>query len=693
MTVQIRCLVFLLFIIKFNVSNILFAQSPLLGSKTEYLNLDGSLQYLKSENQPITFEQALVKLSGGEFEKNRGEQPLNFGYDPSDFWFYTDFKIDHTTSRILSIPYPYHQNLTLHIFKNGKWQKVKSGNLQNFETRGNLKPENFAWEFDFDADDQIKVLIQVQSRAPVIMSVQLLSPTKYVQIASTTNLLYGIFYGILIIMVLYNTFLFIIVRDKAYLYYVILVLANIAVFASVSGYAFKYLHPQNPEINFYIREFLIAFLIIPTSLFAISFLDLKKYSPLFQKVLYIMIALGSVICLSTLLGFTFGFSSFIITLQAPLLLIIGIVVRAKGNQAATFYILAWTGYLIGGMAMTLRNQGTLPATFLTDHGAEIGAVLDVFLLAMALAYRYRKIRNEKSALQRENIRLVELQNVLLEEKVRERTKVLNSALEMVQKQHDDLRYKNLEMNSSMNYALKIQDAMFPERSKLKAAFNDFMLFYRPKETVSGDFFFFEQVGNYLFLAVVDCTGHGVPGALMSMAGYNLFYDAVNVEKMVSPKAILEYVERNLYLRLNQRETFLTDGMEVALCVIDKSRNMVRYCGAQRPLLVIEKGTVKQRIKGTKRAIGGHLHNLEHEFTEHSFLYNGHTSLFMYSDGFQDQFGGENDKKFLSKNLEELLSSITTQRGENQESLLTQTFENWRGENDQVDDVLILGVKL
>uniref|UniRef100_UPI00404A233A 7TM diverse intracellular signaling domain-containing protein n=1 Tax=Fulvivirga sp. TaxID=1931237 RepID=UPI00404A233A len=657
------------------------------------LNLNSTIKYLKSEGRKLTFQEALDKLENGQFNSNALLLPLNFGYDSSDFWFYTEYLDQNNALKVLELPYPYHQYLNLYINKSGNWQKIETGTMLPFDSRGTLKPLDYAWPIATQNGDSVKVMINIRSKAPVIVGLNLRSQTSYLNNVENVNLAYGLFFGALMIMLLYNLFLFVIIRDVTYLYYVLLVLANTAVFATVTGYAFKYIHPDAPEINLYIKEFLIAFLTIPTSLFAISFLELKKNSTWAYNVLLVMLCIGAFISVSTLFGVTYGFSSLIISFQAPLLLVIGVVERIKGNKIANFYIIAWSGYLVGGLAMTLRNRGVLPATFLTDHGAEFGTALDLFLLALALAYKYKKIRNEKSELQRENIRLVEQQNEILEERVRQRTELINSTLEMVKHQHEDLMSRSSEMNSSIDYALKIQQSMFPDKEKLIKSFKDVMLFNQPKETVSGDFFFFERINNKLFVAVVDCTGHGVPGALMSMAGYNLFYDAINVEKLDNPSAILEYVENHLHLRLNQKEKIVKDGMEAAICMIDTKTKQVHFCGAQRPLLVVRPESDPELIKGSKRSIGGYFQNLEEGFYKHTIDYNDNTCLYLFSDGFQDQFGGRYDKKYLSKNMVQKLVTLSGLKGAYQEMKLAEEFNSWKGEKEQVDDVLILGLKL
>ncbi|MEQ8925861.1 MAG: 7TM diverse intracellular signaling domain-containing protein [Fulvivirga sp.] len=668
------------------------ALPKVLNPNDERINLNSSLQYFRSADKNLTFEQALRRADAGLFTSNDSNNPINFGYDSSDFWFYTEFQVKESGQYALNLPYPYHQYLDLYIDSGEGWNSYKTGNLRPFHTRGELEPENFAWTFYFNDSTNNRLLIHVKSRSPIILSAELSTPEEYVTNTNKTNVMYGIFFGILMVMVIYNFFLYLIIRDKTYIYYIILVLANIAVFASVSGYAFHYIYPDSPEVNYYIRELFITILIIPTSLFAISFLDLKKYSMVMYYVLTFMIVFAIIISVLICFGVVFGFSSFIISIHAPLLLAIGILVRIRGNINANFYIIAWSGYLIGGTAMTLRNSGVLPAIFFTDHGAEIGAILDVFLLALALAYKYKQIRNERSQLQKENIQLIEKQNVLLEQKVKERTQLLDSTLQVLKKQHDDLSNESTEINSSINYALTIQEKMFPKKADMTQEFRDVVLFKRAKQTVSGDFVFFENLDDYIIIALADCTGHGVPGALLSMAAYNLFYDAVHIEKLTKPASILAFLEMQINVRLNQSDNALKEGMETAVCVLDKRRRILKFAGAQRPILIVNNGTSKL-IKGSKKAIGGHFQRSGEEFKDHYIDVTRDLVFYLYSDGFQDQFGGIEDKKYMSKRLVNLLTENAARTSDDQEKIIGSELDDWKGDREQIDDILILGVKV
>ena len=249
------------------------------------------------------------------------------------------------------------------------------------------------------------------------------------------------------------------------------------------------------------------------------------------------------------------------------------------------------------------------------------------------------------------------------------------------------------MNSSIKYALRIQESIFPDKSRMLEAFSQVSVFHAPKQMVSGDFVFFESTENHHILALVDCTGHGVPGAMLSMLGYNLLYDAVNVEKLDKPDLILNYLEKNFKARLNQDDQVVTDGMEVAICQLDRHTKVLSFAGARRPLLIHTRSKETHLLRGSKRAIGGHLENVDSSYSKAEIQLQSGDSFFMFSDGFQDQFGGEEGKKFMSKKLRSLLEGISDQDGRLQEEQLNEAFQRWRGDHEQVDDVLVVGVRV
>jgi serine phosphatase RsbU (regulator of sigma subunit) len=268
---------------------------------------------------------------------------------------------------------------------------------------------------------------------------------------------------------------------------------------------------------------------------------------------------------------------------------------------------------------------------------------------------------------------------ILEEKVAERT--------------SELAEKNQDIMSSIEYAKRIQLAILPERKIIFRHFPDAFIFYQPKDIVSGDFYWFGEVNEKKILAVVDCTGHGVPGAFMSMIGHNILNHIILENKVTDPSEILMQLNQSVKAALKQenKDQDTRDGMDVALCVIDAEKKEMVFAGAFRPMYLI-KGNSLEKIEGDKFPIGGG-YNEEVKFTNHYRKLNSGDSFFIHSDGIVDQFGGVKGKKFMGKQLQSILVENGHLSMQELKKLIIEKFNTWMGDLEQVDDVLIIGVRI
>jgi serine phosphatase RsbU (regulator of sigma subunit) len=257
----------------------------------------------------------------------------------------------------------------------------------------------------------------------------------------------------------------------------------------------------------------------------------------------------------------------------------------------------------------------------------------------------------------------------------------------------ELEQKGQETLDSILYAKKIQDAILPVKSIIKSHLPDSFIFYAPRDIVSGDFYWFKKTRNKLFIASVDCTGHGVPGAFMSMIGSILLDDIINKKQVDQPNEILKLLHEGIVKALKQakKSKASRDGMDVALCVIDEDFNKLSFAGAFRPLIFIRNGELT-RIKSTSAPIGG-IRDKRVEYELHEINVSRGDSFYIFSDGFPDQFSGETNKKYMTKRFREFLLKISSQPMSSQEALLLEEFNDWKGEAEQVDDVLVIGFKL
>jgi len=255
----------------------------------------------------------------------------------------------------------------------------------------------------------------------------------------------------------------------------------------------------------------------------------------------------------------------------------------------------------------------------------------------------------------------------------------------------EIQNKNKKINDSINYAQRIQGAILPDNRVIRNVFPESFIFYKAKDVVSGDFPWFLQRGDDIFIAAVDCTGHGVPGALISLIGYFLLNDIVRSRKVTDPGEILDQLDEGVTqtLRQDSDDSKSKDGMDIALCRINK--NQVQYAGAHRPLYHMKKGEMNE-VKGDKFPIGGGIFKNQTNFTTHSLKMGKGDSIYFCSDGFPDQFGGPDNRKFGPKRTRAMIQENHNRPMDEVHDIMVKTWTEWQGEEKQTDDVLMIGIK-
>ncbi len=273
----------------------------------------------------------------------------------------------------------------------------------------------------------------------------------------------------------------------------------------------------------------------------------------------------------------------------------------------------------------------------------------------------------------------------LEEKVKERT------TEVI-KQKAIIEEKNKDITDSIKYAKKIQQAIAPNIDEFNKNFNDSFILYKPKDIVSGDFYWFDHFGDTTIFAAADCTGHGVPGAFMSLICSDIMYKVINDQKVTSPADALKLIDEKLVQLIKKSsEASANDGMDIALCAYSKSDSVLNYAGAHRPLLII-RGEELIEFRPNKFSIGGHSTEGKHFDLNRIEVFPG-DQIYLVTDGYADQFGGDKGKKFKFKNLKDLILSVSKRPMYEQKIIIDEAFESWKGGLEQVDDVCLIGVKI
>jgi serine phosphatase RsbU (regulator of sigma subunit) len=267
--------------------------------------------------------------------------------------------------------------------------------------------------------------------------------------------------------------------------------------------------------------------------------------------------------------------------------------------------------------------------------------------------------------------------------LQEKIRLINNTLERNEKNITD----------SINYAHRIQVAKLPSREQIRSCVPDCFVLYKPKDIVSGDFYYFRKQKGAVFVASADCTGHGVPGALMSMLCSENLDDAVSLSADTS--VILSQLNKKVKHSLQQSDHLAStrDGMDIALCSIDQGNHLVKFAGANRPIWIMRKdGSAIEEIQGTKKSIGGFTSDGQ-EFNTHWIKFKPGDTFYLTTDGYSDTFGGKKNKKLMTRRFKEILAGIKEKSMLEQERYLDDFIENWKGGQEQVDDILVIGVRM
>lgn len=314
-----------------------------------------------------------------------------------------------------------------------------------------------------------------------------------------------------------------------------------------------------------------------------------------------------------------------------------------------------------------------------------GMGLGLLLVAGFVVVLVRSVRQKRKA----NAQLAE-KNGLLAEKNEE----ISQAYEEIQAQQDTLEHQHKNILESIQYARRIQEAILPEGESLQEALPNHFIFYKPKDIVSGDFYWFYTSPTRTFLAAVDCTGHGVPGAFMSVLGISLLNQIVRDEPDLAPCDILDRLHQDVMRNLHQigATGFQSqDGMDIALVALNHERTIMEFAGANNPLYILRNGELEE-IKGDRAPIGGSRF-IQHRFANYKVEISDGDSFYLFSDGMADQFGGPKGRKYTYKRLREIISNLHGQPMPVQLDIFSEEFDAWRGNKEQIDDVLVIGVRV
>jgi serine phosphatase RsbU (regulator of sigma subunit) len=271
---------------------------------------------------------------------------------------------------------------------------------------------------------------------------------------------------------------------------------------------------------------------------------------------------------------------------------------------------------------------------------------------------------------------------------------LEARTSVIMKQKGEIEIQNVEITDSINYAKRIQTSILPDINKLKETFLDSFILFKPRDIVSGDFYWFDRLGDDKFIIVcADSTGHGVPGAFMSMIGSTLLQDIVLRQKISKPSLILNLLDKQIFSTLNQSVELgvSNDGMDIVVCEIDISTRHIRFASAMRPIIIVLDGELFY-IRGNRLSVGGES-MFEKYFDDQEYSLNKGDSIYLFSDGLPDQFGGADGRKFKVARLKRLIDQVSKLPMDEQKDAILKFYTDWKGDYNQVDDIIFMGLKV
>lgn len=588
------------------------------------------------------------------------------------------------------------------LFNEGDSSKVISGDGIPFHTK--TVPSNHSiLPLSVDANGEETYVLKLTSDGETLALPMIFRKAgHYDGYSRTRQWLGGIFYGIFFfVIVIYLTF-FVLLRERLFLLYVIYVLFSGLLQMALDGYIHQYLLPSGGYLTQHSVMFVAGVAVLFALSYATRYLELKGRYRTISNVLFVMVAAttaGSLfpgvvyeIAYPMINGFSF--------LAMSWLLVAAFLIRKKSKVNRLFFV-GLSSLVLGGLIFILGNFGVIDAPEVTQLGLKAGTLMEIIFLSILMAGRYKSLQEEKEMAQKRLVEELEAKNILisetnvrLEQEVAERTKE-------IELQRLLLKEKNEDFVASVKYAERIQSAVLSNEGKFKSILPDSFVMFRPKDIVSGDFYWVETIeptdewpNGLLVYATADCTGHGVPGALVSIIGNHLLKLGKTHKDVQSPGDALDFLNKEINLALNSKygQEQIRDGMDVTLCAIDQYNMQLFFAGAQNSAYIVRAGELHE-IKGDRMSIGSDGSDKGAGFTTHQFTLQKGDVIYTYSDGYADQFGGPKEKKFMSKRLKTMLMEIGEKPMNEQQEIVENAFDEWKGDLEQLDDVLLIGVRI
>lgn len=518
---------------------------------------------------------------------------------------------------------------------------------------------------------------------------------EYMNVDSNRHMIIGIFLGIFIFVIIIYSVFFVMLKERLFLVYV-----GYAAFSGLLQFAIDgYMHPFIFTSGGYFTQHCVIIIaggtVIFGMLYAMGYLSLTRIWRKIGSLIIAMVLIVMVLSLIPQIRFeiTYRLINGFSLLGLIFMMVTGYIER-KSQKVSHLFLIGLACLVLGGFVFILGNLGIIDSPLITQNALKTGTLLEMIFLAILMAGRYKSLQEEREKAQKELLTRLEEVNSMLEIQVEERT-------QEIENQRIQLAEKNEDFIASVTYAERIQSAVLSNEEKFKNLLPKSFIFFQPKDVVSGDFYWIDQLesengktSNFTAYVTADCTGHGVPGALVSIIGNHILEAVKASNGLLEPGRALDEVSIGMNTALNSRYSsrLLRDGMDLTLCVLDKKERKLHFSGARNSVYIVRKGELIE-IKGDRKSIGFNPKEESHQFETHIIQLEIGDMIYTCSDGYADQFGGPRGKKFMSKKLKSLFIEMSLLPLPDQKIKLKETLEQWIWDREQLDDILVIGVEI
>jgi serine phosphatase RsbU (regulator of sigma subunit) len=608
-----------------------FAQGPvIIDDALKIAPVGRNLEYLVDAARSITFNDVISDRSAGKLKWVRSkEDTLGFGFSKKAYWVRFSMK-NPTRSNIefyLKQDYPLINHLSLYVpDEKGGYSETKTGNYYPFAQRP-FRYKNFIFPLTIKAGSDINMYLRYESNSSMNIQLSALSPKTFRKIKDTDIIFYWMFYGILIVMFIYNLLMFLATRDWSYFFYITYI-ASFGLFTmSLNGMAYQYLWPNNIWLGMFATPIFMSFIIMTLLMFVRIYMEVKAFSGFWDRSLINGAVLAAITLLITFAIQNYRLSITVATGYSGIAAGIGSImvinfVFIKKSRQALFFSIASLLFLFGVIMTVLQLFGVLPANVVTVNGILVGAAFQIMILSIGLADRINIMRNEMQAL-----------NVMLEKKVEDRTVELQTANDEIEAMNDNLINVRDSLWGEMQLAKKIQTVLLPEKPALEGY--EIAAYMQPADDVGGDYYDIINTGGRDWIVIGDVSGHGVPAGLVMMMVQTSINTVIDDQPDLPPAEVLTKVNSTIYRNIQKLGE--NKYMTITVLASHKDGKFV-FSGLHQDIMVYRKRDGAVECIDTNGMWIGILDDLSGKVADGAFTMLEGDTLLLYTDGITEAWG-------------------------------------------------------